>query len=120
MIREGNRFKYQPTEDVMLEWFRLTTDIVHALFGIVYKDGIVGYHIHLIDRFVSNNFVVLQIYIHYYARVYRGTPWESLLWLIKLLNTRLLKYSNGNVGVYSPIFIEEGVYVAPGEFRGAL
>src|SRR5262249_29803411 len=66
LTKDGSHFKYQPSEEVMLEWFRLATDIMHALFAVSYKDGHVVYYPEIVDRFVQSNFVSLQIYMHFY------------------------------------------------------
>jgi hypothetical protein len=102
--KEGDRFRYNPTVEVVVEWFGLVTDIIHALCGIHYLEGRIGIRTDLLERFVHDNFVVSQVYLYFFANIYRGTPLESLLPIVRIINARLSEMSNGTVGIRSPDF----------------
>lgn len=102
--KEGSRFRYHPTADTIYEWFSLVTDIIHALCGIYYHQGHSYLRDDLLERFVRDNHVASQLYLYFFASIYRDTPLQSLLPIVRIMNAKLLKISDGSIGIYVPDF----------------
>ncbi|MEW6350704.1 MAG: FRG domain-containing protein [Thermodesulfobacteriota bacterium] len=117
LTRDGQRFRYCQELSAIVEWFSLTTDIVHSLFGITWAEGRVGFRPDLVDHFVRHNYIQMQVYLLFFTRFLRHTPCQGLLPCMRILNTKLLEISKGCVGICSPELILEGTSIMPGEVR---
>jgi hypothetical protein len=117
ITQKDKRFLYSP-KDEMVEWFILTTDIFHALLGITNVAGKVGFQLDMVDRFVRQNHITLQVYLFFFMRFFHRTSiFENLMPIMRVLNTKLLEISIGNTGIISQDMILEGTDIIPGEIR---
>ncbi len=117
LTRDGDRFRYRPAHDVMVEWFRLMTDLIHSVLGINCGEGRWSFRPDLPDRFVRHNYIQMQVYLGFFMQFLRDTPLQSLMPCMRNLNTKLLEVSEGYVGIYAPDLHIEGTSIIPGNIR---
>ncbi|MBX3394020.1 MAG: FRG domain-containing protein [Phycisphaerae bacterium] len=113
---EDGRFRYCSPDEATREWFLVVTDILHSLLGVQWHDaGKFSFRSSMINRFVRDNWITVQIYLYIFMTRCRGTPLESLKTIIKPLNTRILEISDGRCGVIDRELIMEGATLEIGK-----